>query len=111
MFLSGVPGTLFCLLFAAVWAYAAWLIYHLKSAGWWLVLLVMVLSMVSALTTFAHHDMLEMYRLMGYPKAQIDQMQKTGLMTGNFITWLTTLSVVPVLGYLLFVKKYFRGKT
>ncbi len=110
MFLSGAPGSLICLLFAAVWAYAAWLIYHLKSEGWWLILLVMVLSMVSALATFAHHDMLEMYRLMGYPKAQIDQMQKTGLMTGNSITWLMTLSVVPVLGYLLFVKRYFRGK-
>lgn len=47
------------------------LIYHLKPAGWWLILVVWVLSMISALMTFTHHAMLEMYHLI-YPQAQID---------------------------------------
>ncbi len=77
-FLTGIPGTLLCLLVAAVWAYAAWLVYHLKPQGWWLILVALVVFMVSSLLTFARHDVLEMYQLMGYPQAQIDQMQKTG---------------------------------
>ena len=109
-FLSGVPGSLFCLAIAALWTYAAWLLYQLKPQGWWLILTAMIMFMASSLVTFARHDMLEMYQLMGYPQAQIDQIQKTGLLTGNRMTWLMSFSMLPFLGYLLFVKKYFRGK-
>jgi hypothetical protein len=62
--------------------------------------------MVSALLTFARHDMLEMYRLMDYPEAQIEQIQKSGLLVGNRMMWLTSFSVLPFLGYLLFIRKF-----
>ena len=106
MFLTGLPGTLFCLAIAALWSYAAWLLYKLDVRGWWLVLIALCVGMASALVTFAQHDMLEMYRLMGYPEAQMEQMQKTGLLVGNRMSWLMSFSVVPFLGYLFFVKKY-----
>jgi hypothetical protein len=109
-FLTGAPGALFYLAMAAVWAWAGWRIYRLDARAWWVVLVVAVLFSVSSLLTYAHHDILEMYRLMGYPEAQIEQIQKTGLMTGNHMTWLTVCSMVPFLGYLLFVKKYLREK-
>ena len=35
MFLTGLPGSLFCLAIAAIWGYAAWLLYHLDVS--WLV--------------------------------------------------------------------------
>ena len=110
IFLTGVPGALFCLLVAAIWGYGAWLVYHLKSQGWWLILVALAVFLVSGLVTFARHDMLEIYQLMGFPQAQIDQIQKTGLLTGNRMGWFTAFSAVPFLGYLLFVKKYFRGR-
>ncbi|MGB7767713.1 MAG: hypothetical protein WBN22_02535 [Verrucomicrobiia bacterium] len=109
-FLTGLPGSLLCLAIAALWAYAAWLLYKLDVRGWWLILIAMVVFMVSAVITYARHDIIEMYQLMGYPQAQIDQIQKTGLLTGNRMAWLTTFSMVPILGYILFVKKYLRGK-
>jgi hypothetical protein len=49
-----------------------------------------------------------MYQLMGYPQAQIDQIQKMGLFTGNHMTWLMSLTMLPFLGYLVFIKKYLR---
>lgn len=110
IFLTGMAGTAIYLLIAAIWAYAAWLMYQLKPLGWWLLLVVMGLFLVSSLMTYARHDVLEMYQLMGYPQAQIDQMQKMGLMSGNRMGWVTALSVLPWLGYLIFIKKYFRGK-
>ena len=109
-FLSGVPGSMLCLAIAALWTYAAWLLYQLKPQGWWLILIALIVFMASSLVTFARHDMLEMYQLMGYPQAQIDQIQKSGLLMGNRMTWLMSFSMLPFLGYLLFVKKYFRGK-
>lgn len=110
MFITGVPGSLFCLAIAALWSYAAWLLYRLKPQGWWLILIAMILFITSSLVTFANHDLLEMYQLMGYPQAQIDQIQKSGLFTGNSMGWMMGLSAVPFLGYILFVKKYFRGQ-
>ena len=71
----------------------------------------MVLFMVSAALTYAHHDISELYQLEGLPQAQIDQIQKSGLLTGNRMGWLAGCSALPFLAYILFVKKYFRAKS
>jgi hypothetical protein len=110
IFATGLAGTALYMLVATAWAYAGWLMYQLKPLGWWLLLIAMGLFMVSSLATYARHDVLEMYQLMGYPQAQIDQMQKMGLLSGNRMGWFTALSVLPWLGYLIFIKKYFRSK-
>jgi hypothetical protein len=68
----------------------------------------MVLFTVSALLTYAHHDISELYQLQGLPQSQIDQIQKMGLFTGNRMSWFTALFTLPFLGYLLFIKKYLR---
>ena len=107
-FLTGVPGGLFYLFMAVIWAWAAWRLYRLDVRAWWVLLVALVLFSVSGLLTYAHHDIVEMYRLMGYPEAQIEQIQKSGLLAGNHMAWLTGCSMVPFLGYLLFVKKYLR---
>jgi hypothetical protein len=111
MFLSGVPGAMFCLAIAAIWSYAAWSLYKLEQRGWWLILIALCVFMVSGLLTFARHDMLEMYRLMGYPEAQIEQMQKSGLLVGNRMMWLMSFFMLPFLGYLLFIRKYLCRKS
>ena len=110
-FLTGVPGSMLCLAVAAIWAYSAWSLYKLEQRGWWLILIALSVFMVSALLTYARHDMMEMYQLMGYPEAQIEQMKKTGLLVGNRMTWLMGISMLPFLGYLLFIKKYLRSKS
>jgi hypothetical protein len=108
VFVSGLTGSLFCLVIAAVWGMAGWWLYRLDARGWWLILIAMVLFTVSALLTYAHHDISELYQLQGLPQAQIDQMQKMGLFTGNRLSWFTALFTLPFLGYLLFIKKYLR---
>src|SRR6516162_9553573 len=108
MFLTGLAGSLLCLVMAALWAYAAWLLYRLDVRGWWLVLIAFLLMFVSTMLTYARHDMIEAYRLMGYPEAQIEQIQKTSLFTGHLMTWLMLFCMVPFLGYILFIKKYFQ---
>jgi len=111
MFLTGLPGALFCLAVAAIWGYAAWWLYHLDVRGWWLILIALLMFTASGLLTYAHHDIVEMYQLMGYPQAQIDQIQKSGLLTGNRMSWLMSFSILPFLVYLLFIKKYFQNKS
>lgn len=110
-FLTGLPGTVFCLVMAALWTYAGWLLYRLDSRGWWLIFIAMCVFVVSGVLTFARHDMLEMYQLMNYPKAQLDQIQQSGLLVGNRMTWLMSLSVLPFLSYLTFIKKFLRSSS
>jgi hypothetical protein len=108
VFVAGAPGALVCLVIAAVWGVAGWWLYRLDARGWWLILIAMVLFVVSALVTYANHDIREMYLLQGLPQAQIDQMEKTGLFTSNRMSWFTALCSLPFLGYLVFIKKYLR---
>ena len=83
--------------------------YRLKPLGWWLVLAAMIVFTISGALTFARHDIVEFYQVGGYPQAQIDQIQKTGL--GDELKWLMVVAMLPFLGYLLFIKKYFRSQT
>ena len=110
-FLTGQAGTAFCLAIAALWAWCAWLLYKMDVRGWWVILCAVVLFAVSAVLTYSQHDIIEMYQLMGYPQAQIDLIQKSGLLTGNRMVWITSFSMVPYLGYILFVKQFLRGKS
>jgi len=111
IFLTDVPGTMLYLAIAALWSYAAWSLYKLKRLGWWLILISWCLFVTSAFLTFARHDLMEMYRLMGYPKEQIEQMQKSSLLIGSSMTWLMRLTLLPFLGYLLFIRRYLRRET
>ena len=111
VFLTGVPGVMLRLAIAAIWGYAAWSLYKLEQRGWWLILIALCVFMTSTLLTFARHDMMEMYRLMGYPEAQIEQIQKSGLLTGNRMSWLMAFSTLPFLGYLLFIRKFIFRKS
>lgn len=107
--LTGVPGSLYYMAAAALWAYCAWRLYKLDVRGWWLILIAMLLYTVSSVMTFARHDVVEMYHAMGYTQAQIDQVQKAGVFTGNSMIWMMLIFMVPFLGYILFVKKFLPG--
>ena len=85
--------------------------YKLDARGWWLILFAMIVFRVSTVLTYARHDVIEIYQLMGYPQAQIDQIQKSGLLTGNRMAWIMVFSMLPFLGYILFVKQYLRDKS
>jgi hypothetical protein len=109
---SGPPGALIIFAMIAVWSYCARAVYRLQPAGWWTILIVFSVMTVSALVTFARVDLLEMYRLMGYPEEQIKQIEQYNfLFKGGNMLWLMSASVLPVFGYLLYVKKFFRQST
>ena len=105
---SGAPGTGLMLVMIAWWGYCAWAIYRLKPAGWWAIVIGFGVMLVSALLTFTRVDLVEMYRLMGYPEEQIQQMQRYNLFKGrNMLLFITSGSLVWF-GYLAWVRKYFR---
>ena len=108
VFLTGLSGAMFSLAIAAIWSYGAWSLYKLERRGWWVVFIAICVIAASSLVTFARHDMMEMYSLMNYNVAQIEQIQKFGFLDGNRMEWITAFSMLPFLGYLLFIRKYMR---
>jgi MFS family permease len=107
MFLSGIMGSAVCVAIALLWAYAARALYRVELAGWWIMLVGMIVLAASAFVTYLRHDLMEVYRLMGYPEAQIAQLRQFNVFHGPMLAWSTLAFAIPFVLYLVFVRKYF----
>jgi hypothetical protein len=103
-----VGGSLCGVVMGLLWGYCAWAVYRLRPAGWWIVLVSLCIVSVSAWMTFSRIDLAELYRIMGYSERQMDTVKQFGFLQGNRLAYFSMAGVVPMLGYLLFVKRYFR---
>jgi hypothetical protein len=109
IFLTGLFSRTFCAGLAALWFFGAGLLYRLDVRGWWLMFISYLLLGLSTVLTYAFHNVIEIYKLMDYPQEQIDQFQKISLFQGHAFAWITGIFLLPFVGYLLFIKRYFRG--
>lgn len=91
-------------------AYSAWALHRLRPVGWWLMTLGSCLATLSGAITFSQIDPMEMYRAMGFPEQQLEQMQKFNFMTPSLMIWASVLFVVAFVAYMLSVKKHFRSE-
>jgi hypothetical protein len=108
MFLTGLPGTIFFLFIAGMQLIAAGMMYRMDVRGWWLFVAVFLTFMISSIVTYSRHDFIEVYQLMKFPDAQIDQVKKSGIFEGHSMAWISGFCMLPYLGFLLFIKRYFR---
>lgn len=108
--LSGIVARLYYLGSGCIWIYGAWALYRLDRRGWWTIFLVMIAGAVSSIITFTRHDMSEVYRQMHYPEQQMALIRNIGFQ-GRRMLWFTVVAVTPMLGYLLYVRKYMRPST
>lgn len=108
--ITGVAGSASLIVIGLIWAWLARSIYHQNVTAWWVLFGVLLLFTLSNAVTFARIDPLELYRTMGYPQAQIDLIEKSGLATRGYFLWSSTIYFLPMMVYLLWVKRYFKGK-
>lgn len=106
LLVSGIIARAYYLCLGLIWLYAAWALYRLDRRGWWVILVAIMASTLSALITFSRHDMAEMYGMMHYPEQQIAMMQKLGF-SSHMIIWVTMICTVPLIVYLLYIRKFF----
>jgi hypothetical protein len=106
-FLSGVWGATGWILLAILWGYSARAVYKLERSGWWIVLLGMCLATISTFLTYWRHDIVELYRLMGYPEEQIAQIQRFNFFKNGTLAWSTLVFSLPMVAYLLYVRRFF----
>jgi hypothetical protein len=106
--LTGLPATLLFVVWSVGSAWLAWAFYRLKPAAWWVAVVAFALVSISSVITFARVDLMEMYRLMGYSQQQLEQIQKYNFFTGRTMVVWTAFCMVPWIGYLLWIRKFFR---
>ncbi len=106
--ITGVAGSASLIVIGLIWAGLARSIYHQNITAWWVLFSVLLLFTLSNAVTFAQIDPLELYRTMGYPQAQIDMIEKSGLATRGYFLWSSTIYFIPMMVYLLWVKRFFK---
>ena len=108
--LTGTPGLIVGLTIVAIWGYSAWSLYRLEQHGWWLMLVALTLFIVSNAMTFARHDVMELYQLMGHSPSQVTQARGSGALIAIRMEWLTAGATVPLLAYLASIKQFITKK-
>ncbi len=106
--LSGIAGSLLYLCLGVGFGFLARGIYRQEPVAWWLALGVTVLAAVSNLVTFARVDPRELYRLMGYSPAQLQQLQELNVLNSDLMACFSAVGILPMVVFLLYVRRFFR---
>ncbi len=107
-YLTGLPGGIGFLLFAALDAYLAYSLFRLQLAGWWVAITALTLRTTSAVITYARGDLLQAYSRMGWKDAQLQMMSENPMFRSHLILWWSVGFLVALLGYMLWIRRYFR---
>jgi hypothetical protein len=104
---TGVPAIAVLVLASAVLSALAIGVYRLNRLAWWATAAFVVIAMVSAATTYARVDPLDVYRLAGSPPAQVELLEQMGMARRSMLVGPPIVYGVALLGYLMWVRKYF----
>ena len=108
--LSGVAGAAVILLLTLVNACLAWGAYRLQMAAWWGMLLLYIVGILSTVVTLSQMDLMELYEKMRIPESQLAMMRKSGMiemMSSPLVFSMVLVCWIGLLGYLLYVRRYF----
>ena len=103
---NGLPGLFIILAMVAVLGYLTRGLYRLDIRAWWAAIVFVILVSVSVILTFSRVNLLDLYAAMDFSAQQIELMKQYGIQDSPIMK-LTGLWGVPIVGYLLFIRKYF----
>lgn len=106
-FVTGPAAVAALLALAAVYFWLARGAYRMRSWAWWGTAIAWTLWSGSMVWTFTSRGYHEFYRHAGYSPRQIDMMMRYSGQFEDSTVWMVALSSVALIGYLLWVRKYF----
>jgi hypothetical protein len=107
-YVYGAPTFGCFLVTAAVDAYIAIALFHLKPAGWWVAMITLPIRLISMALTYSRADLMEAYSRMGFSQQQLQLLNSNPITHSHVILWWSLLSTVLLYLYLLWLKRYFR---
>jgi hypothetical protein len=109
-YLTGLPASAGLAVVAIIDGFLAFAIYRLRPAAWWTAVSLLLLRLVSAIVTYRRDDLLRAYSKMGWSQGQLEQMRSNpAFRTGLGMLWWGLILIVIFLGYLVWIKRYFRA--
>jgi len=106
-YVTGAPAVAGMLAVAALYGWLAWNVYRLRPWAWWGTALAWTLWAASMVWTFSTLGFQEFYRHAGYTGPEIDLMMRYSGQYESGMVWLIALWSVALVGYLLYVRKFF----
>ncbi len=107
LILAGWSARVFCVFLAGLWGWLAWDLYALRMRGWWLTVGFFLLYMISAEVTFTQHSLADLYAAMHISTKEMAIFENSSMMNTAMIAFPAGFTLL-LLGYLLFVRRYFR---
>jgi hypothetical protein len=107
--LSGIPGAVIVLVYAVLFAYAAWGTYKLQVKAWWCGFLSTFALEVSMVITFSRVSLGEFYEKMGVPQERLEIIQRLDLFHDPRVLILGGLAIIGFLGFMVYTKRYFEA--
>jgi hypothetical protein len=110
-YLTGIVGAACLFVFVALNMYLAITLFRLRSAAWWIAVVAATLQVLSTAITYARADLMQAYSKLGFSENELRVLNSTPLFRSHVILWWGLLSGVIFVGYLLFLKRYFKPQT
>lgn len=109
LILKGALGAGVALATMLLLGYVAWGAYHLRIKAWWCAALLTAGWGMSACITFSRVSLMEFYERMELPEQQLAAMRQFALPQDSWMALFSGLWVAALLGYLLYVRRYFEA--
>jgi hypothetical protein len=106
-YITGAPAVAALLAVAAAYLWLAWGAYRVRVYAWWGAAILWTLWSGSMVWTFTRLGYDEFYRQAGYSPQQVDMMMRYSGQIEDSTVWMIALWSVGLIGYLLYVRKYF----
>jgi hypothetical protein len=107
-YLTGIAAVACFVVLAALDLYISVALFRLQLSGWWIAIGAVSIRMVSMILTYGRADLMQAYAKVGMSDAQLEMMNSTPLFRGHVLLWWSMLSMVLFLGYLVWLKHYFK---
>lgn len=107
LILTGWPARVLSIFLAALWGWLAWDLYRLRMRGWLLTGAFFILYAVSTVVTFSRHNLADLYATMHLPAKDTAMFENSPIMNISMIAFPVFFTLL-LLGYLLFVRKFFK---
>ncbi len=109
MIVTGLPAVAIGLVMGSVAAALAWGIYRQKLAAWWATLALSIVGIATGIATLLQLDLRRLYKEMGLWSPELERMGIADIYKSPAFLALAGLSWLAYLGYLLWLKRHFRG--
>jgi hypothetical protein len=107
-YLTGIPAAAVFIVFALVDGFVSVSFFRMKVVGWWVAIVALSIRLLAALLTIGRGNLLEAYARIGWSQRQLEVLNKNPMFHGGGMLWMMVAFTAVYLGFLIWVRRYFR---